>query len=267
MDSKIIFLTFCMLSSFMMSSPLWGSEKIAKLATLIDYSPFCFRKGNLPLMDNEVILPGSDSNILQGYSWDVTRESLHNQGYTIHLTVAPWKRSLEYMENNKVDALFPTSKNEKRLKKYYYAKKEINNTAHVVYVRNDSSIEWHGLESLHGKVIAVIRGWSYNTKWEEDNLIKKHPVNKQKQAFEMVIAKHVDGFAGVEKVQDRYLHEHEMTGKFKKLPPFNSIPEFLTGLKTNPRLIKILDAYDAGKIAIKQNGTLDKINEKWGISN
>jgi len=256
-----------MLSSFMMSSPLWGSEKIAKLATLIDYSPFCFRKGNLPLMDNEVILPGSDSNILQGYSWDVTRESLHNQGYTIHLTVAPWKRSLEYMENNKVDALFPTSKNEKRLKKYYYAKEEINNTANVVYVRNDSSIEWHGLESLHGKVIAVIRGWSYNTKWEEDNLITKHPVNKQKQAFEMVIAKHVDGFAGVEKVQDRYLHEHEMTGKFKKLPPFNSIPEFLTGLKTNPRLIKILDAYDAGKIAIKQNGTLDKINEKWGISN
>ena len=55
-----------------------------------------------------------------------------------------------------------------------------------------------------------------------------------------------------------------MTGKYKKLPPFDGFYEYLAGMKTNPRIIEVLDNFDAGKREIRRNGTLDKIKAKWG---
>jgi len=56
-----------------MASPVFAQEKIVSVATLDDYSPYCFPKSDKKSF-KELIPPGSDSANLQGYSWDVLRE-------------------------------------------------------------------------------------------------------------------------------------------------------------------------------------------------
>lgn len=68
-----------------------GGEKLVSLATLTDFAPFCFPRQGASFAAVEEIAPGTDSKQLQGYSWDVVRESFHAMGYTIRLYVVPWE--------------------------------------------------------------------------------------------------------------------------------------------------------------------------------
>ena len=78
-----------------------ATEKTVKLATLTDFIPFCFRKENAAAVHGEIIPPGSDSVQLQGYAWDVVRESFHAMGYGIRLEVVPWERVIHYLNTGR----------------------------------------------------------------------------------------------------------------------------------------------------------------------
>ncbi|MFC1886175.1 substrate-binding periplasmic protein [Thermodesulfobacteriota bacterium] len=265
MRANKTFIIFWMIVFFIIASPLWGSEKIARLSTLVGYPPFCFQKDSKKSVNNEVIKPGSDSTVLQGYSWDIVRTSFHNRGYRIHLTVAPWSRSVYLMENQNVELLFTTAYTKERAEKYYYSREEIHKINLVIYVPLDSSIEWKGLESMHGKSVAIIRGFSGGSLWDEDTRIRKKLINRIEQALGMLDEKRIDGYATNDIVFDYYLKQHGITDKYKKLPPFDSVTEYLAGMKTNPHVKNLLDVFDTGKREIKRNGTMDKINTKWGL--
>ena len=91
----------------------------------------------------------------QGYSWDVLRESFHEMGYTIHLSITPWARAMSYVTSEKEDILFPTGKNTERKRIFHYSEEPVNQANFLVYVRADDPTEWKGLESLRGLVIGV----------------------------------------------------------------------------------------------------------------
>lgn len=262
---KKMVLVFCLICISTITTPLWGNTKIVRLATSVDYSPFSFRKGIEQSIIAELISPGADSTVLQGYSWDVVRESFHSRGYTIQLTVAPWARALMYMESQDVDLLFPTAFTEKRAQKYYFSKEEIHKVNLLVYILKDSTLIWNGLASLYGKPVAIIRGFSAGPIWEQQSLIEEYPVTNIKQAFGMLDKKRVVAFVTNDIVTDDYLVKNEMTDKYTKLPSFDVVIEYLAGMKANPNSLELIDVFDAGKTEIKRNDILNKINQKWGV--
>jgi len=257
---------FCMLVCLIIASPAYGSEKTVKLSSIVDYSPFLFQKDSKKSVSNEIIRPDSDSKTLQGYAWDIVRESYHNQGYVINLTVAPWARSLSLMEMHKVDLIIAATYTKSRTEKYYFSREEVHKIQIVIYVSKDIAIEWKGLESMYGKKIAVVRGFTYGDKFEAATLIKKQEIGLQKQGFALIDKKRVLGFVGMSTINDYYLKEHGISSKYKKLPRFDFNTEYMAGMKNNPKVIRLLDVYDAGKRTITQNGTLDKIKAKWGVT-
>lgn len=193
MQVKKLFLTFWLVIFFIVATPLWANNKIVRLSISVNYSPFSFQKHSEKSIIAEVISPGSDSKILQGYSWEVVRESFHNRGYTIHLTVAPWARAMMYMENQDVDLLFPTAYTKKRAQKYYYSKAYIHRVNLLVYTLKDSALKWNGLESLNGKPVTIIRGFSAGPLWNNQSLIDEFPVSTIQQALGMLDKKRVVG--------------------------------------------------------------------------
>ncbi|MBF0227477.1 MAG: transporter substrate-binding domain-containing protein [Desulfobacterales bacterium] len=238
-----------------------GVEKIVTVATLDEYSPYCFFKKNYQ-QDTKAIPPSSDSLELQGYSWDILRESLHEMGYTIELEVCPWARAMNLTEEGKVDILFPTGKNKEREKIFYYSQEPVNEANFLVYIRADYPIHWNGLESLNGLIIGEMRGWNYGDKWKANELIKKHEIGKIMQGFNMLNLKRIDGFAGYEVNFDYALQQSKMKSLFKKLPAFDSTAEYVVGLK-NEHVLQILKDFDIGKKKIIQNGKFDQIVKKW----
>ena len=258
MNQKIFFLTLAVLS---LSSWCFSSDKVVRIATLDDYAPYC-----LTVEGGEtdgVFPPNSDSAGLRGYSWDVVRESFHEMGYTIDLTVSPWARSMLYLKNGQTDLLFPTGKNTERQITFYYSQEPVNNADFLIYVLKDSTIEWNGLESLKGLRIGLKRGFNYGDKWAAASDFIKLDIDTIANGFKMLDLRRIDGFVGYEMNWDHVLQKAGWEAKYRKLPVFDSTMEYLVALKSNPHALEILNSFDTGKRKITQNGKLQNIEKKW----
>lgn len=253
------------LSGFFWGPPAiaWSAEKLVDVATLDDYIPYCFATDNPGEKNTEQIPPGTDSTRLQGYSWDVVRESYHAMGYTIRLTVVPWERAMNYLKSGKVDVLFPTAKTAEREKLFVYSKEIVNTAKYLIYLPVEVDMPWQGLGSLKNKRIAAIRGWSYGEKWNAETDIIVELSDSVLQCFQMLDKRHVFGVAGYDLVFDYTLKKEGIQNKYKKLPYFDQNSEYLTGNKANAYVYALVDDFDVGKQIIIRNGTLKAITSKW----
>jgi polar amino acid transport system substrate-binding protein len=252
------------LALFMLfTSPCAGDEKVVTLATLTDFAPFCFpREGSTPI-ESETLPPGQDSVQLQGYSWDVIRESFHAMDYTVRLYVVPWERAMHYIDTTKVDGIFPANFTEERMKKYAFSKHYVHQVQMVIYLRRDAELAWQGLESLADRAVGYVRGWSYGRKWEEAANIIKEPTDTIAQGFELLERGRLSALAGYRQPYDLELQRSGKSGGFKLAGAFDALDEHLMGRKEDRSSLLILDIFDAGREKIAQNGTLQAIDNKW----
>jgi polar amino acid transport system substrate-binding protein len=258
MNRKIFFLTLALLS---LSSWVFSTEKIVKIATLEDYAPYCLIVEGYET--DGIFPPNNDSMGLRGYSWDVVRESFHEMGYTIDLTVSPWARSMLYLKNGQTDVLFPTGKNTERQEIFYYSQEPVNHANFLIYVLKDSPIKWNGLQSLNGLRIGLKRGFNYGDDWAAATYFDKLDIGTILNGFKLLDLQRIDGFVGYEINWDYILQKAGWETKYRKLPVFDSTMEYLVALKSNPRALEILNSFDAGKRKISKNGKLQKIEKKW----
>ncbi len=241
-----------------------AEEKRVRIATLYDYPPYGFyADGQAPPFSEVVVPPGSDAGSFQGYSWDIVRESFHAQGYTIELVITHWARAMASFREGNVDLLYPTGMNTERLAVFSYSEAPVNDAAFLVYVNQDTEIEWEGLASLEGKTIGMVRGYNFGDEWGEQEGISKYPLNSIEQGFRMLQRGRLDGFAGYETNWDYVLKEMGLQGQFDKLPEFGASREYVAVLKTNPDAERLLRDFDAGFQAIKESGDYQRIVDRW----
>ncbi len=248
---------------FLLAGVCHGSEKIVTLATLTDFAPFCFPRENASVVEVENISPGSDSSQLQGYSWDVVRESFHAMDYSIRLYVVPWERGMHYLAGRKVEGIFPANHSVEREKNFAFSRSFVDQVKMVIYMRADSRLVWQGLESLNRLSIGAVRGWSYGKKWESMDQIIKEPTDTIAQGFDLLAIGRLSGVAGY---QLPYDHELKRTGRadaFKIVGHFDTIDEFLMGRKNDRDSLLILEVFDLGRKKIDENGVFSTIESKW----
>ncbi len=252
-----------LLSALAVPSLTAAQDKTVSIATLPGYSPFGFYKPEADDETWEVVPPGANSRVFQGYSWDVIRESFHAVGYTLELRIVPWARAMYELKRDKVELLFPAGKNAERMEYMDYSREPVNAVDFLIYTDGETDLEWDGLESLAGKSIGAARGWNFGDRWEEQSAFEKQLVDSIEQGFRMLDEGRIDGFAGYEVVWDYKIREMDRSGQFGKTPAFDETREFVTAMKTNPRGEELLTAFDRGKRIITDNGTMDQIAERW----
>jgi len=256
---RIFFVSIIILSIYLSAH---GEEKTVKIATLEDYAPFCI-KTREKVINNQIISPGNDAAGFKGYCWDVLKESFHEMGYTINLTVSPWARAMMNLKSGNADILFPTGKNSERQKIFYYSEESTNEAKFVVYIQTASKIKWKGLNGLKGLTIGFKRKFNYGDKWEKTTVPIKYGVATIAQGFEMLDANRLDGFLGYEYNWDYFLNQENSKAKYKKLPAFDSTSEYLVALKKNPNGKLLLKIFDIGKKQLVKNGKFAAIKAKW----
>lgn len=247
------------------SLPREGEGLVVSVATLTGYKPYCFEIDGAESLAEEILPPGSDSVQIQGFSWDIVRESFHEMGYTIRLVVVPWTRGMLYLKQGKVDIIFPTAVTDERLKTLIYSREKVNSAEYLIYVPASCDCPWHGLQGLRGKRIAVIRGWSYGKEWEEESEIRKEALDDILQCFRMLDRGRVYGVAGYDVVFDYVLAQEGIAHQYRKLPSFGRNDEYLAALGSKPENRRILDDFDEGKRRIVETGVYEAIEDKWQI--
>lgn len=253
--------TFIMIILFLINSFLFASEKVIKIATLPDYAPFCLADESYRVYQSVPI--GSDAIGFYGFSWDVVRESFHEMGYTIDISIMPWSRAMNSFRRGENDLLFPTSKNKQRKEIFNYSKNTVGLAKISVYVLADSQIIWKDLTSIEGLTIGVKRAFNYGDKWILNANIDKHYVTTILQGFKMLKLKRFDGFVCYESSCDHMLKQKKWEHIYKKLPFFDLLEDYPVTLKTNPSGINILKDFDIGFKQIVENGKFEKIKSKW----
>lgn len=239
-----------------------SDELSVSLATLPDYPPFCFLKPNMQAEIEEIIKPRMDSKALQGYAWDIVKESYHSQGYIIKLNIRPWPRALKSVKTGSIDALFPTGKNQERETYFAFSNKPVTQVKFLVYFNQSQQIDWEGLESLQGLKLGAMRGYNYGNEWNEAGL-KTYEINSIKQGFDLLKLKRISGFVGYEFIWDHYLKMNNPDNLFKKSPAFDATFEYLAVSTSTSHSKKILRAFDEGISRLKQTGRLQAILKKW----
>jgi len=261
---KFRILCLAVLFFFGTSAFAFGQEKHVTVTTLVDFAPYCFKKGDTVDKLKELIPPGADSSQLQGYSWDVVRESFHEMGYTITLLIAPWARAMNYAKKGKADVIFPAINTKEREKIFYYSQEAVDETNIVIYFAAQNKIDLpNGLEALNGKRIGTVRGWAYGKKWEANQGILKEVTDSIIQGFEMLDRNRVAGVVGYENAFDYKLKTDGILSKYIKSTAVDHVADYLIGKKDDARVVSIVKDFDRGKREIIQNGKLERINEKW----
>ncbi len=259
---KIVFITVII---FMISNISYGKK--VRITTLTNYKPFCFHKPGTKGI-NDIIPSGKTASFFDGMAWEILKESYHAMGYTIELSVVPWKRALYRIDKGDSDITFPAVKTTDREKIYYFSRELSYPPNHfLIYVLKNSKMRWNGLKSLNGKVVGSMRGFSYGKKWEEYSKAGNAKIisyDKISTGFLLLDKMRYDAIVGYEHSFEYSLKQLSIRDKYKSLPPFGDSKSFLMG-KKSLKIKELLEVFDKGKKKIRGNGKLKKILLKWGF--
>lgn len=262
---RIIWLFILCITPLLTQAEDKAKEKSVTIVTLDNYAPYTFSDSLNASNSKEKIPPGSDSENFKGFAWETLKESFHAMGYTVYLSVRPWKRAVVEFEKGKYDILFPTTKTPEREKKYFYSEGDTNFSHMNIYTLKDSKFEFDGLESLKGMIVGTIRGYSYGAEWEKSDFIKKDETESDQQNFKKLDKKRIKGVVAYSATADYWLKENGLIDNYKKHESFAQNHEYLVALKDKEEAVQKVKDFDEGKKKIIESGLYDKIKKKWNI--
>lgn len=134
----------------------------------------------------------------------------------------------------------------------------------IVVTRKDNALEYVRPESLYGKTVAILRGYSY---WEFDNLFEKGvvtsvPVDRHTQAIGMLERNRVDAYFGNIHVTPHYLNQ---VGAKKDLFSFsdNALSEVTYSFMIHSEKVNLYTALNTFIKKVVDDGTLQKIVDRY----
>ncbi|MEH6404086.1 MAG: transporter substrate-binding domain-containing protein [Sneathiella sp.] len=104
----------------------------------------------------------NDKGEVIGIDVDISRMIFKKLGVDVEYKINPWARTWSMIEEGKADAVFTTSRKDKRKPFLYYPTEDMWKSEFVFFVKKGASITDDGYASAAGKSIGVVRGNSYH---------------------------------------------------------------------------------------------------------
>ncbi len=147
------------------------------LTVLKDFSPFQWQEEN-----GQVV--GTDA--------DIIREVCKRLKIGLKYQVMPWKRCLHAVKGGDVTGIITALYKKERDEFLYYTKETIHIQKNVVMTWKGSGMRITGLDDLKGKLIAVVRGFSYGPEFDSYEGLKKEVCGDQKDLVRILAKGRVD---------------------------------------------------------------------------
>lgn len=152
----------------------------------------CVDAANPPFMS---LLEGKASGL---YPTLITT-ALNVAGVGVRVTAKPWKRCIADMDSGAagVGGIY---KNEDRIKRYDFSD-PIFVEKMAVYFLDSQPLEFSGVDSLVGRRVGVVRGWSYGDAFDKavrDGKISVEEVSADANNFQKLLAKRINVVLAIE---------------------------------------------------------------------
>lgn len=203
----------------------------------------------------------------EGLSLAIIRAAYKTQGYTVKMEFVPWARAKSLTIEGKFDILPDCWMNEDNKKTMLFSEPYAVNV--VRFIKNvDDPFEYKGMESLKGKKIGTIRGYSYSDDFKEPKDFVRDDVADLLTNIKKVIAKRVDLTLEDEIVAKVQIAKNDpaLLSQIKFVEnAFDSKNLYVSAGLANPRHQEIIGAFNKGLAEIKANGEFAKILDSYGI--
>ncbi len=200
-----------------------------------------------------------DNNILKGFNIDIARAISIDREIDIEIIPMDWSHAITKFENKEVDGILGMKETDIRKTKYSFSNPYII-TSHGIFVRSDNSYV-NELSDLDGFTIGVQKNdisESLIKNIKNTNIIK---YENQEKLLKALINKNIDAYIG-NRITGAYNIQKYSYEPYVKIVGKPLIEENYC-FATNKENEEILDILNIGIKMIKDNGTYDKIYNKW----
>ena len=181
-------------------------------------------------------------------------------GVSISTFAAPWTRVLAGADagTNGVGGIY---KNAAREAKYDYSA-PIYEEEIAIYTQGTKAFDFKDIDSLSGKTIGVIRGWSYGDDFDKARAAQKFRV-EEVEGDELNVTKlglgRLDAIVGIPLSVDAAIRKNRLGGKIAKLPEaLSKNPTYLVFSKTADKEA-LLEQFDDALAKSRTDGSYDQI--------
>lgn len=148
-----------------------------------DWPPYIFMENNQPT----------------GIHVEIVREACKRLGFEADIKVVPWARAVKYVEEGQqATAIFSLKKNAERTEFLYFPTEPIDIEKNVLIAQKQSAIQANSLDALKDKMIGVVRGYTYDPKFDSNETLKKEEAVDDVQMMKKLDKRRTDLATGEE---------------------------------------------------------------------
>ncbi len=248
MKKTMLWIGICLLVFAMGSPGVLAGDKLLVVAE--QYAPFEFE------MDGMV----------GGFDVDVAKRVFDKLNIDFEVRVLPWEEAWGMIEKGQADAVFSTSRKEKRKPFLYYPKEDMWTSEFVFFVRNDKKQQsFTGYADAKILTVGVVSGNSY-----DDGFWKAGLTTNESADINGCFRKLLDGTVDLVPA-DRIVGSYslKLLGFQDKISPYRFVlfskgyPMPFAKKSSYPGLEQIAKDFEAGLKELKASGEYDKILGDW----
>lgn len=156
----------------------------------------------------------------------IVSELCKRNGIEADIQIVPWKRALKMVEEGTAGAIFAIKKNEEREKILYFPSEKLDMERTVLVALNGSSIKVTQFDDLKGKNIGVVRGYSYDPKFDTYPGLKKIECGDDDEMMKVLGASRINVAAGADEGVLKFIAKKRSLN-IETIYVLNELPSYL----------------------------------------
>jgi len=202
-----------------------------------------------------------------GFCGAITKAAFERAGHSVKITYVPWARALRDAAAGRYDGIMGGYYTKERAKDFHYTEPFAKARGALIAPDGFALDSYDSMRDLKGYKIAIANDFAYSEEFDNADFLEKMVVNRTQQMIHMLFKGRVDMAAlsvAVFRHQAKELG-YDNTAKMKMLQPLlfeNDL--FVMMSKAIDDAKELRDDFNAGLAAIKEDGTYQKILERYG---
>lgn len=202
-----------------------------------------------------------DDNSPRGLDVELVAAVLAEARIDYQLRLYPWARVKRLLDNGAVEMAFQFAGTPERQAQYELVGPLRSGSTVFMTTRNIRLQDWQSLDDLQPYVIGQVRGYAYESAFDQADLARDSSAQNPRQLVSMLLAGRIDIIVGDRLQLQHYVHEQRAESDVRILPtPLIEMPRYVAFKKADNARAQV---FAAALKRLQQQDALTPILQRW----